>query len=156
MLDFVNEHGPLQEDRARRYFCELISALDYLHNSQLVAHRDLKAENVLLDRNDNIRLIDFGLSKYFTKGTPTLVTACGSPAYCAPDMIRGELYTKAADIWSAGVLLYAMVAGTLPYNADSIPDLLHKIVFDDIEYPQLMSRSLTDLLRRMLTKDPAG
>jgi serine/threonine protein kinase len=156
ILDFVNENGPLQEDRARRYFCELVSALDYLHNSQFVAHRDLKAENVLLDRNDNIRLIDFGLSNCFTKGTPTLVTACGSPAYCAPEMIRGELYTKAADIWSAGVLLYAMVAGTLPYNSDSVPDLLQKIVLEDIDYPQVMSRSLVDLLRRMLTKDPAG
>jgi hypothetical protein len=155
ILDFVNTNGRLTEDRARRYFCELISALDYLHNVKLIAHRDLKAENVMLDRNDNIRLIDFGLSNSFTKGHPTLRTACGSPAYAAPEMIKGCSYTKAADMWSAGILLYAMVAGHLPYDDENIQTLLHKVLAEEVEYPPTMSRSLVDMLKRLLAKNPA-
>jgi serine/threonine protein kinase len=132
----------------------LISALDYLHNSKFVAHRDLKAENVLLDRYDNIRVIDFGLSNAFTKGTPTLATACGSPAYAAPEMIQGNRYTKAADMWSAGILLYALVAGRLPFDDQNPHTLLQKVIKDEVQYPPEMSRSLVDLLSRLLTKDP--
>jgi serine/threonine protein kinase len=154
ILNFVNSQGPLEEGRARRYFCQLISALDYLHNVKFIAHRDLKAENVLLDRNDNIRLIDFGLSNAFTKGTPTLMTACGSPAYAAPEMIKGCPYTKAADMWSAGILLYAIVAGKLPFDDQNPQNILQKVVRDEVEYPPGMSRSLVDLLQRLLTKDP--
>ena len=154
MLEFVNNNGRLTEDKARRYFCQLISALDYLHNKRFVAHRDLKAENVLLDRYDNIRLIDFGLSNQFTKGMPQLKTACGSPAYAAPEMIQGEPYTKAADMWSAGILLYAMVAGRLPFDDKNINVLLKKVVFEEVQYPPTMSRSLVDLLKRLLCKNP--
>jgi serine/threonine protein kinase len=156
MLDYVNIHGRLSEDQARRYFCELISALDYLHSSRFVAHRDLKAENVLLDRHGNIRLIDFGLSKGFSKVEPSLLTACGSPAYAAPEMIQGFPYTKAADMWSAGILLYAMVAGHLPFDDDNVQNLLQKVVTTEPDYTGTMSRSLVDLLRRLLCKSPEG
>jgi hypothetical protein len=156
MLDYVNSQGRLPEDQARCYFCELISALDYLHHARFVAHRDLKAENVLLDRHNNIRLIDFGLSKEFSKGAPTLLTACGSPAYAAPEMIQGQSYTKAADMWSAGILLYAMVAGRLPFDDDNLHSLLQKVVSQEPAYPPTMSRSLVDLLRRLLCKAPHG
>jgi serine/threonine protein kinase len=156
MLNAVNTHGPLEEERACRYFCELISALDYLHNTKFIAHRDVKAENVMIDRNDTIRLIDFGLSRAFTKGSPNLSTTCGSPAYAAPEVIRGMPYTKACDIWSAGILLYAMVAGRLPFDASRQQVLLQKVLTDDIVFPPTMSRSLTDLLRRVLVRDPDG
>ncbi|OHT08314.1 hypothetical protein TRFO_04930 [Tritrichomonas foetus] len=79
MLDYVNNNGELQENQARHYFCQLISVLEYLHEEKKIAHRDLKAENVLLDRHFNIRLIDFGLSNIFTDDDPFLKTACGSP-----------------------------------------------------------------------------
>lgn len=154
MLEFVNSNGRLSEDRARRYFCQLVAALDYLHNTRFIAHRDLKAENVLLDRHDNIRLIDFGLSNVFTRGTPQLRTACGSPAYAAPEMIQGCPYTKAADMWSAGILLYAMVARHLPFDDSNIQNLLQKVVFQEVQYPPIFSRSLVDLLKRLLTKNP--
>jgi serine/threonine protein kinase len=156
MLDHVNSQGGIPEDHARRYFCEVISALDYLHNVRFVAHRDLKAENVLLDRYGNIRLIDFGLSKEFSKGSPTLQTACGSPAYAAPEMIQGHSYTKAADMWSAGILLFAMVAGRLPFDDDNVQELLKKVISHEPEYPPTMSRSLVDLLQRLLCKSPQG
>ncbi|KAH0788937.1 CAMK family protein kinase [Histomonas meleagridis] len=154
MLDFINKNGRLTEDKARRYFCQLVSSLEYIHDQKFVAHRDLKAENVMLDRYDNIRLIDFGLSNQFTKRTPELMTACGSPAYASPEMILGNPYTKAADIWSSGILLYAMVAGRLPYYDQDIQTLLSKIVKTEITYPSVMSPSLVDLLKRMLLKDP--
>lgn len=154
MLNYVNTNGRLSEDRARHYFCQLVSALDYLHNEKFVAHRDLKAENVLLDVHDNIRLIDFGLSNVFSKDSPELKTACGSPAYAAPEMIQGHPYTKAADIWSAGILLYAMVVGRLPYDDPNIQKLLTKIVTEEVHYPSSLSFSLVDLLKRLLVKNP--
>jgi serine/threonine protein kinase len=112
-LNHVNSNGRLSEDQARRYFSQLLWALDYLHTEHHVAHRDVKCENILLDRHLNIRVIDFGLSAQFTDVNPRLLTACGSPAYAAPEMVKGKPYTKAADIWSAGVLLFAIVAGYL-------------------------------------------
>lgn len=154
MLNYVNTNGRLSEEKARHYFCQLVSALDYLHNEKFVAHRDLKAENVLLDVHDNIRLIDFGLSNVFSKDSPELKTACGSPAYAAPEMIQGHPYTKAADIWSSGILLYAMVVGRLPYDDPNIQKLLTKIVTEDIHYPSSLSFSLVDLLKRLLVKNP--
>ena len=154
LLDFVNNNGKLPETQARRYFSQLLSALEYLHNVRFVAHRDLKAENVLLDRNNNIRLIDFGLSNIFTEDNPQLSTACGSPAYAAPEMVCGKKYTKAADIWSAGVLLYAMVVGELPFDDDNIQKLLQKIAYTEPVYPSFLSHQLHDLLLKLMQKKP--
>ena len=154
MLDFINSKGKLTEQQSRNYFSELISVLEYLHSEKLVAHRDLKAENVLLDRYNNIRVIDFGLSNQFSITQPQLKTACGSPAYAAPEMIKGHPYTRAADVWSAGVLLFSMVAGHLPYEDDNVQRLLQKIVYTDVHYPGFMTPALVDLLRKMLNKNP--
>lgn len=154
ILTYVNSHGRLPEKQARRYFSQLISALEYLHDEKLVAHRDLKAENVLLDRNLNIRLIDFGLSNSFTEEAPELTTACGSPAYASPEMVRGQPYTKAADVWSSGVLLYAMVTGQLPFDDENMQRLLQKIAFTEPQYPAYLSPQLVDLLRKVMMKNP--
>ena len=154
ILTYVNSHGRLSEKQARRYFSQLLSALEYLHNEKKVAHRDLKAENVLLDRNLNIRLIDFGLSNSFSEDDPELKTACGSPAYASPEMVRGQPYTKMADIWSAGVLLYAMVTGQLPFDDDNMQHLLQKIAFTEPQYPPFLSPQLVDLLKKIMTKSP--
>lgn len=154
LLDFVNTNGRIPENQARRYFSQLIQVLEYLHLEVKVAHRDLKAENIMLDENNNIRVIDFGLSNQFTAENSQLNTACGSPAYAAPEMIKGNKYTKAADIWSSGVLLYSMVAGQLPYDDDNIQRLLQKIVYTDVKYPGFFTPALIDLLKKMLTKAP--
>ena len=154
ILTYVNSHGRLPEKQARRYFSQLISALEYLHDEKLVAHRDLKAENVLLDRNLNIRVIDFGLSNSFTEEAPELTTACGSPAYASPEMVRGQPYTKAADVWSSGVLLYAMVTGQLPFDDENMQRLLQKIAFTEPQYPSYLSPQLVDLLRKVMMKNP--
>lgn len=154
LLDYINSKGSLDEAEAHRYFSQLISALDYLHNKKFIAHRDLKAENILIDKYNNIRIIDFGFSSEFSKFKPELTTACGSPAYAAPEMIQGCNYTKSADLWSAGVVLYAMVAGILPFDDEDTQTLLQKIVYTDVVYPPTMSRSLIDLLKRLLIKNP--
>jgi serine/threonine protein kinase len=156
LLDHVNENGNLTEDQARRYFCQLVWALEYLHNEKHVVHRDLKCENILLDRHDNIRLVDFGLSNMFSDVAPQLNTACGSPAYAAPEMVLGKSYTKSADIWSLGVLLYAIVVGNLPFDEENVQRLLQKIVYSEISFPGCLTPQLIDLLQKMLCKEPTS
>lgn len=154
LLDHINSRGRLCEDEAKKYFIQLVCALDYLHNELHVAHRDIKAENILFDRYGNIRLVDFGLSGTFTKERPSMTTSCGSPAYAAPEMIQGQPYTKATDMWSAGIVLYAMVCGSLPFEDENVQTLLQKVVYTEARYPDCMSLSLIDLLRRLLAKLP--
>jgi len=155
LLDYVNTNGRLSEDTARRYFEELIFVLEYMHIEKKVAHRDLKCENVLLDRYFNLKVIDFGLANVFSESNPKLLTACGSPAYAAPEVIKGEPYTQSADIWSAGILLYAVTVGGLPFDDDNIQRLLQKVVYTEPEYPGFLSSPLIDLLSKLICKDPA-
>jgi serine/threonine protein kinase len=154
LLDHVNANGNLTEDQARRYFSQIIWALEYLHNEKHVVHRDLKCENILLDRYDNIRLVDFGLSNMFSDVAPQLNTACGSPAYAAPEMVLGKSYTKSADIWSLGVMLYAIVVGNLPFDEENVQRLLQKIVYTEVTYPPCLTPQLIDLLQKMMCKEP--
>lgn len=154
MLDYVNNHGRLTETQARRFFIQLISVLEYLHDVVHIAHRDLKAENVLLDRNENIRLADFGLSTRFSEVCPLMKTPCGSPAYASPEIIQGQEYTTLSDIWTAGILLYAMVMGELPFEDENIQKFFHKIIYSEPKYLPTISPQLRNLLEKMLEKDP--
>ena len=155
VFDLINSYGCLPEWLCRHIFCQLICALEYLHVEKNVVHRDLKAENIILDINKNIRIIDFGFSNQFTKDDNLLQTACGSPAYAPPEMFTGKHYTSAADLWSAGVVLYAMAVGKLPFQDPNMKLLVRKIVYAEPEYPETMSPDLVDLLKRMLMKDSA-
>jgi hypothetical protein len=128
--------------------------LEYLHLEMHVAHRDLKCENVLLDCHNNIRVIDFGLSYQFPESHPELTTACGSPAYAAPEMVKGNTYTRATDIWSTGVMLFAIIAGHLPFDDANVQRLLQRVVGTEPAYPSYMSPPLVDLIQKMLVKDP--
>jgi serine/threonine protein kinase len=156
ILNFVNSKGKLTETTARRYFSQILSALEYLHTQKLIVHRDLKAENVLLDKNCNVRLIDFGLSNFFSSEYPELSTACGSPAYTAPEILHGRSYMRSVDVWSAGILLYAMTVGQLPFYDQDTQKLLHKVAFTEPHYPSYLSPALIDLLRKILVKDPSN
>ena len=155
LLSFVNKHGRLVETLARKYFVQIISALEYLHRERKVAHRDLKPENVLLDKNSNIRLVDFGLSNTFSEEHPDMSTICGSPAYIAPEMLKGQSYTTAVDIWSAGVLLYVITVGKVPFEDENPRQLLTKILETPVVFPPFLSPPLRDLITRMLAKSPS-
>jgi 5'-AMP-activated protein kinase catalytic alpha subunit len=149
LLSRISQGERLPERAACRLFCQLIACLDYLHNRRLIMHRDIKPENVLLDEHGNLRLIDFGLS---CRVGPQMRTFCGSAPYVPPEMVQRKPYTAAGDVWSAGVLLYGMVAGKVPFDVSG--NGLWRIVFSDVEYPAHFSSELVDLLRRILMKAP--
>jgi serine/threonine protein kinase len=151
-LNLIEECGCPNEGLARYYFAQLIAVLDYLHSEQEVAHRDLKAENIVIDKYGNIRVIDFGFAHSFSDQSFSPI--CGSAAYISPEVIKEMRHTGAVDVWSAGVLLYLVSFGRLPFNDDSQGMLFHKIVYADPVIPESAPPLLADLIRKMLTKEP--
>lgn len=153
VLDFIVAHKKLPEPRAKQLFRQMVSALAHIH-SMMVAHRDLKAENILLDSHLNIKIIDFGLSNFFTT-SQLLKTPCGSPSYAAPELIRKVEYDgPAADIWSLGVNLYVLVCGVLPFKPTDLVNLYDKVLKGEYEVPGFMSAECADLISKMLVVDP--
>ena len=119
-----------------------------------IVHRDLKPENLLLDHEKNIRLVDFGLSNTYKQGE-LLKTACGSPCYAAPEMINGlQYYGSRVDVWSCGVILFAMVAGYLPFEDKSTAKLYQKILSGQFQMPKRLSPECVDLINKILETDP--
>lgn len=119
-----------------------------------MVHRDLKPENLLLDRNHNIKIVDFGLSNTYQPGE-LLKTACGSPCYAAPEMIAGKKYNGlSADIWSSGVILFAMVCGYLPFEDADTAKLYKKIMAGKFDMPDFLSLEAQDFIGRVLHTDP--
>jgi serine/threonine protein kinase len=145
----------LSETEARFFFRQIIAALAYIH-SKGYAHRDLKPENLLLDDNQCLKLIDFGLCAKPRGGMDNLLTTCcGSPAYAAPELIAGRSYLGAeADLWSMGVLLYALLCGYLPFDDDNINLLYKKIQNGKYESPAWLSIESVQLLSELLQVDP--
>ena len=117
----------LKEKEASKFFQDIVSGVEYLHRLRIV-HRDLKPENLLLDNFKNIKIVDFGLSNTYKKNE-LLKTACGSPCYAAPEMIAGKKYESIkVDIWSCGVILYALLCGSLPFEDQNTSELYKKIL----------------------------
>ncbi|XP_064984267.1 SNF1-related protein kinase catalytic subunit alpha KIN10-like isoform X4 [Musa acuminata AAA Group] len=153
LFDYIVEKGRLQEDEARRFFQQIISGVEYCHRN-MVAHRDLKPENLLLDSKCNVKIADFGLSNVMRDGH-FLKTSCGSPNYAAPEVISGKLYAgPEVDVWSCGVILYALLCGTLPFDDENIPNLFKKIKSGIYTLPSHLSALARDLIPRMLVVDP--
>lgn len=155
LFDHIVEKSRLTESEARKFFRQIISAVAYLH-SLGYAHRDIKPENVLLDENQNLKLIDFGLCAKPDGGMKShLYTSCGSPTYAAPELIMGDKYLGSEiDIWSLGVLLYALLCGFLPFDDSRIENLYKKILDGDYDEPEWLSQSSRRLIRAMLQTDP--
>eukprot|EP00884_Botryococcus_braunii_P009519 jgi/Botrbrau1/18569/Bobra.0367s0014.3 len=152
LFDYL-QTGKLEESEARRLFQQLISAVEYCHTNKVV-HRDLKPENILLDRNLNLKVADFGLSNHIRDGQ-FLKTSCGSANYAAPEVICGKLYSgPEVDVWSCGVILYAMLANCLPFDNANISELFRSIQTASYRVPDHMSSGVQDLVVRMLTVDP--
>ncbi|KAF9194537.1 hypothetical protein BGZ51_009100 [Haplosporangium sp. Z 767] len=164
LFDHILAHRYLKEKDACRLFAQLMSGVHYLHSKHIV-HRDLKLENLLLDRNRNIMITDFGFANQFDSTTRDLMsTSCGSPCYAAPELVISDgLYVgSGVDIWSCGVILYAMLAGYLPFDddpsnpdGDNINQLYNYILATTLVFPDYISPDARDLLRMMLVPDPA-
>ncbi|WVZ06019.1 hypothetical protein V8G54_019365 [Vigna mungo] len=153
LFDYIVEKGRLQEDEARNFFQQIISGVEYCHRN-MVVHRDLKPENLLLDSKCNVKIADFGLSNIMRDGH-FLKTSCGSPNYAAPEVISGKLYAgPEVDVWSCGVILYALLCGTLPFDDENIPNLFKKIKGGIYTLPSHLSPSARDLIPGMLVVDP--
>ncbi|CAI9772325.1 unnamed protein product [Fraxinus pennsylvanica] len=148
--------GRLKEDVARKYFQQLISAVDFCH-SRGVYHRDLKPENLLVDENGDLKISDFGLSALpeHLRNDGLLHTQCGTPAYIAPEVMRKKGYDGAkADIWSCGVILYVLLAGFLPFQDDNLMHMYRKIIKSDYEFPSWFSTESRRLVSKLLVSDP--
>ncbi|XP_069039052.1 serine/threonine-protein kinase SIK2 isoform X2 [Lepisosteus oculatus] len=154
IFDYLASHGRLSEPEARRKFWQILSAVDYCHNRKIV-HRDLKAENLLLDGHMNIKIADFGFGNFFQPGEP-LATWCGSPPYAAPEVFEGQQYEgPQLDIWSMGVVLYVLVCGALPFDGPSLPVLRQRVLEGRFRIPYFMTEDCEHLIRRMLVLDPS-
>ncbi|PQE30891.1 CAMK CAMKL AMPK kinase protein [Rutstroemia sp. NJR-2017a WRK4] len=153
LFDYIVQHGKMREDEARRFFQQIICAVEYCHRHKIV-HRDLKPENLLLDENLNVKIADFGLSNIMTDGN-FLKTSCGSPNYAAPEVINGKLYAgPEVDVWSCGVILYVLLVGRLPFDDEHIPSLFAKIAKGQYNVPSYMGRDAAALIKKMLAVNP--
>ncbi|KAL5980359.1 CBL-interacting serine/threonine-protein kinase 16 [Asimina triloba] len=148
--------GKLKEDVARRYFQQLISAVDFCH-SRGVSHRDLKPENLLLDDKEDLKISDFGLSALpeQLRNDGLLHTQCGTPAYVAPEVLRKKGYDGAkADIWSCGVILFVLLSGFLPFQDDNIMKMYRKVFKAEFQFPPWISTDARRLISRLLVANP--
>lgn len=154
LFDLLVENGYLPQEQVLDLFQQLVYALEFCHNRG-ICHRDLKPENVLLTSSGRVKLADFGFASLLKPGS-FLETACGSPQYCAPEVLLGDSYSGVkADIWSLGVVLYAMTTGGLPFDDDNLQRLMNKINSGAFYMPVEVPPELAELLTKMLTVDPA-
>ncbi|XP_018493121.1 SNF1-related protein kinase catalytic subunit alpha KIN10 [Raphanus sativus] len=153
LFDYIVEKGRLQEDEARKFFQQIISGVEYCHRN-MVVHRDLKPENLLLESKCNVKIADFGLSNIMRDGH-FFKTSCGSPNYAAPEVLSSQLYAgPEVDVWSCGVILYALLCGTLPFDDENLPNLFKKIKGGIYTLPSHLSAGARDLIPKMLVVDP--
>lgn len=128
LLSYVRKRRRLKEDNAKYLFKQIISGLHYIHERKFVVHRDIKLDNVLIDQTGQIKICDFGVSKQVRSQKELMKEQCGTPAYIAPEVISGKGYKGfKSDMWSAGICLYVMLIGSVPFRATTI-DKLHKLI----------------------------
>ncbi|KAI9839727.1 MAG: hypothetical protein M1837_002046 [Sclerophora amabilis] len=153
LFDYVVQAGRLEEMEAVRYFRQIIAALTYCHAFN-ICHRDLKPENILLDQDQNIKIADFGMAA-LQPNNSLLKTACGSPHYAPPEIVKGQRYNgNKADIWSCGVILFVMLCGYTPFDDENVRALLDKVRDGWFAMPEPLSEEAKDLIWRMLEVDP--
>ncbi|KAG8899364.1 hypothetical protein FRB99_006764, partial [Tulasnella sp. 403] len=152
LFEYLVDRGRLPLSEAVHYFQQIINAVDYCHRFN-IAHRDLKPENILLDHEKNVKVADFGMAAW-EGGDAMLQTSCGSPHYAAPEVVAGEEYHgSVSDVWSCGVILFALLVGRLPFDDDNIRILLQKVREGRYAIPDYVDSNGKDLIRRMLERD---
>uniref|UniRef100_A0AAZ3RC62 non-specific serine/threonine protein kinase n=1 Tax=Oncorhynchus tshawytscha TaxID=74940 RepID=A0AAZ3RC62_ONCTS len=153
VFDYLVAHGRMKEKEARAKFRQIVSAVQYCHQKCIV-HRDLKAENLLLDSDMNIKIADFGFSNEFVMGSK-LDTFCGSPPYAAPELFQGKKYDgPEVDVWSLGVILYTLVSGSLPFDGQNLKELRERVLRGKYRIPFYMSTDCENLLKKFLILNP--
>ncbi|KAJ3609983.1 hypothetical protein NHX12_022077 [Muraenolepis orangiensis] len=150
---FVSKERVFSEERTRFYGAEIVSALDYLHSAKIV-YRDLKLENLMLDKDGHIKITDFGLCKEGITDAATMKTFCGTPEYLAPEVLEDNDYGRAVDWWGLGVVTYEMMCGRLPFYNQDHEKLFELILMEDIKFPRTLSTDAKSLLSGLLIKDP--
>ncbi|XP_061647089.1 RAC-gamma serine/threonine-protein kinase isoform X2 [Phyllopteryx taeniolatus] len=154
MLFFhLSRERVFSEERTRFYGAEIVSALDYLHSAKIV-YRDLKLENLMLDKDGHIKITDFGLCKEGITDAATMKTFCGTPEYLAPEVLEDNDYGRAVDWWGLGVVTYEMMCGRLPFYNQDHEKLFELILMEDIKFPRTLSADAKSLLSGLLIKDP--
>mmetsp|Transcript_25481 Transcript_25481/g.64196 ORF Transcript_25481/g.64196 Transcript_25481/m.64196 type:complete len:365 (+) Transcript_25481:672-1766(+) len=153
LFDHIVHKLRLRESEGRRFFQQIISGIEYCHLNNIV-HRDLKPENLLLDTNLHVKIADFGLSNRMRTGE-FLKTSCGSPNYASPEVVSGKAYAgPEVDVWSCGVVLYALLCGSLPFDDENVPNLFRKIKHGNFTLPGHLTNEAKDLIVQMLVVDP--
>jgi 5'-AMP-activated protein kinase catalytic alpha subunit len=153
LFDHIVQKLRIPEDEARRFFQEIIAGVEFCHHHAVV-HRDLKPENLLLDGEQHIKIADFGLSNIMRNGD-YMKTSCGSPNYASPEVVSGKSYVgPEVDVWSCGVVLYALLSGSLPFDDENVPNLFRKIKHGNFTIPGHLSTQAKGLIVKMLVVDP--
>ncbi|ERF75929.1 hypothetical protein EPUS_01295 [Endocarpon pusillum Z07020] len=154
LYNYLTKQGALPLDKVQKIFTQLVGAVAYIHNKSCV-HRDLKLENVLLDKNENVKLCDFGFTREYEGKSNYLQTFCGTVCYSAPEMLRGEKYAgEKVDVWSLGIILFALLAGELPFDEDNDQATKEKILREEPKYPANMPDDAKSLIGKLLSKRP--
>lgn len=146
---------PLPEETAKKYFCDIVNGLEYLHSLH-VAHRDIKPDNLLVADDGTVKICDFSVSQSFEDNDDRLTYSAGSPVFLSPELCEPGTTPqgRAADIWALGVCLYCFIFGTCPFLGNNIVDIYQKIRNDEIKFPRDIPPALADLLHKLLTKNP--
>ncbi|KAH7189660.1 uncharacterized protein B0J16DRAFT_383526 [Fusarium flagelliforme] len=154
LYNHLLEHGPLPVEKVQKIFTQLVGAVSYVHNQSCV-HRDLKLENILFDKHENVKLVDFGFTREYEGRTNHLQTFCGTICYSAPEMLKGEKYAgEKVDVWSLGIILYALLCGELPFDDDDDNVTRTKILSEDPKFPEHMPPNAIPLIKALLSKRP--
>ncbi|KAK3376849.1 hypothetical protein B0T24DRAFT_700834 [Lasiosphaeria ovina] len=154
LYNYLLKHGKLPVDKVQKTFTQLVGAVCYVHQQSCV-HRDLKLENILLDKHENVKLCDFGFTREYEGKSNYLQTFCGTVCYSAPEMLKGEKYAgEKVDVWSLGVILYALLCGELPFDDDDDAVTRSKILTQEPTYPDHIPPDALSLLKMLLSKRP--
>ncbi|KAL1595902.1 hypothetical protein SLS60_009592 [Paraconiothyrium brasiliense] len=154
LYNYLLAHGALEPAKVQKIFTQLVGAVSYVHNKSCV-HRDLKLENILLDKYENVKLVDFGFTREYEGKSNYLQTWCGTVCYSAPEMLKGEKYAgEKVDVWSLGIILYALLVGELPFDDDNEMVTKTKILKEEPKYPDNFPQQAKELCQSLLSKRP--